>query len=119
MKPMEKRKPAQLKQDAVDNTAIVYEKKGVEKEVLKEGRSIDKNTTYPNEQYRIIGTSLGVTRNVGDYESLRADAWISSVAEKGWEAEEITYLYVLLEDVLDTLVTDAVDKIYEEKKSAR
>lgn len=66
----------------------VYENTKVEKnkEVLKEG-----NPQPPRYKLNtnLVGLSAGVTLNLGDYQSLRVDCWISQEVKEGEDRQEI------------------------------
>ena len=68
--------------EAYENTTVT--RNGVKtRETLKEGNPVTKFT--PN----VVGLSVGVTLNLGDFQSLRVDCWISQEAHEGEDRQEI------------------------------
>ena len=78
-----------LKAKAVQNTNIV-KRNGKQETKVKQGLPVnhsEKHTTLPSsaavENRRIVGVNIGTTINMGDYESLRVDCWLTDfVGEK-------------------------------------
>ena len=66
--------------EAYENTTVT---KGRNKEVIKEGNPVSKFT--PN----VVGLSVGVTINLGDFQSLRVDCWISQEVHEGEDRQVI------------------------------
>lgn len=64
--------------EAYENTTVTKNK-----ETLKEGNPLNKFT--PN----VVGLSVGVTLNLGDYQSLRVDCWISQEVHEGEDRQVI------------------------------
>lgn len=64
-----------LKEKAVENTQIT---KGTSKnqEVIKEGVPNDHARKHLTEA-PLVGVSIGTTLNMGDYQSLRVDVWLT------------------------------------------
>lgn len=73
-----KKKVSPLTKRAVENTTI---KKAVAKEepvVLKAGVPVDHTRKHdPKTTQTTVGMSKGITKNMGDFESLRIDVWLS------------------------------------------
>ena len=56
---------------------------------------------------KIVGLSLGVTKNMDNYESLRVDAWVSDSYETESEAlKKFAEMREVLSDVLEETVRD-------------
>lgn len=80
-KPLKKKT---LQEKAVENTTIT---KGTSanQRVIKEGNPLDHtpkfniNKTSP----RTVGINIGITKNMGDFESLRVDCWITDEILEG------------------------------------
>jgi hypothetical protein len=68
---------------------VVNNSRKKEQTVIKEGVPLEEsnkhlnNTSTPN-----VGVSLGITKNMGNYESLRIDTWVSSPVEQGETTQE-------------------------------
>lgn len=76
-----KSKVQELKEQAVNNTTIVKTKVNEEPVVEKEGlplehapkHKVTNNVTNP----KTVGVNVGSTINMGDYQSLRIDCWLT------------------------------------------
>jgi hypothetical protein len=68
----------------------------------------DKPTTEKNSAGKTVGLSVGFTRNMGDFESLRLDAWMQDTVQTG-ETEQQAYdrVYRVLEKALDRAFREA------------
>lgn len=97
------KKTASLKEQVKKNMSVT---KGTSnnQEVLKEGVPNDhSNKHFSNE--KTIGASLGITKNMGDYQSLRVDAWCTDTLQEGETAEQG---YYRLLGLLDKIVNETV-----------
>lgn len=106
-----KKKNEQLKKKAVSNTTI-SKRNGNDKPVeVKHGTPLDEiakiNPTYPMK----FGMSKGVTRNMGDYQSLRVDVWLSDEVQEG---ETIQEAFSRIESTIDETLEDSVMSAVEE-----
>ena len=65
-----------LSEQAKENTTVT---KGTAKNqnVLKEGTPNDHARKHLEENTPVVGCSIGTTLNMGDYESLRVDVWLT------------------------------------------
>ena len=52
-----------------------------------------------------VGASIGTTLNMGDYESLRVDVWITDEIH---ESESVTQAYARVSDIISTTLHDIV-----------
>ena len=94
-----------LTQTAEENTNVTI---GTSKEqtTLKEGTPRDMHTIQ-KPMCKTVGISIGSTLNMGDYQSLRADVWLTDEVAEG-ETLEQAYARVFkiahdtLEQVVDT-----------------
>lgn len=90
-----------LKKKVKENTTITLNKSG-EKSDLKRGNNIEhfnKHNALPiAPKNDVIGFSKGVTLNMGDYQSLRVDAWITSEVNEG---ETVQQAYERLEKLVE------------------
>ena len=65
----------------------------------------DKHFTSPS-----IGMSKGVTMNMGNYNSLRVDVWLSLPLSNEPTREEISKKRNLLADYIDRILDEEIDK---------
>jgi|AntRauTorckE6833_2_1112554.scaffolds.fasta_scaffold00366_7 hypothetical protein len=114
MKLKKKSKKAELKEQADKNTTVAKKKvvaKGEsEEEEVKSGVPVDhiKKHKPREKERRLIGMSKGVTKNMGDYQSLRVDCWLSDFLE---EDENPIEKYQELSEVIDEQLELEVDKV--------
>lgn len=92
-----------LSEQAENNTSVT---KGTSKNqtVIKEG--------VPNDHFRkhssepsIVGVSIGTTLNMGDYESLRVDVWLTDDVKGG---ETVQQAYQRVTGIVDSTLQDIV-----------
>lgn len=90
-----------LKAKAVRNTTVSRNKSTV-KEGIPNDHSVKHGVPI---QSRTVGMSKGVTRNMGDYESLRVDVWLTDYVQ-----DNETYQEALsrVEGIIDEVLEDAV-----------
>lgn len=71
--------------EAYENTTVT--RNGVKtRETLKEGNPLDPRYKFsPN----VVGLSVGVTLNLGDFQSLRVDCWVSQEVHEGEDRQVI------------------------------
>ena len=54
--------------------------------VVKDGESLDHtpkhNVLVNNQSPKVIGVNIGITKNMGDFESLRVDCWLTDVLQE-------------------------------------
>lgn len=95
-----------LSKQAEENTTVT---KGTSKnqKVLKEGKPNDHSRKHLANETPIVGVSIGTTLNMGDYESLRVDVWLTDeVAEN--ETTEQAYARVV--QTVDKTLQDIVNQ---------
>lgn len=69
-----------------DNTTIVKKVSGEEK-LIQEGKELPRKVDKPNSG-NTVGLNIGVTLNLGDYQSLRIDCWASEELQEGQDRQE-------------------------------
>lgn len=95
-----------MKLKVVENTVV---KKG--KEVIVKGNPVDhslKHNTLSStgviENRRIVGANIGTTINMGDYESLRIDCWLTDfVGEKESYPEAFKRIFDIVTSEVESL----------------
>lgn len=102
---MNKMRQVQVKQkeDARKNTTVTKKVGREEPVVIKAGTPLDhtvKHNPYVNAQF---GMSKGCTLNMGEFESLRCDVWLTSEV---FEGESIKEAYARVEQVLDEVLEE-------------
>lgn len=97
-----------LKERAVENTTVT---KGTSKNqtTLKQGTPNDHSRKHDNKD-TVVGMSLGITKNMDNYESLRVDCWLTDTV-KADETVEQAYSRVL--GVIDRILQDTVSSYTE------
>ena len=98
-----------LKTQAEENAQVT---KGTSKnqEVLKNGVPNDHSRRLDNSGNTVVGVSIGSTLNMGDYQSLRTDVWLSDTVNDG-ETVEQAYERVtkVVNDTLQEIVSTFSD----------
>lgn len=98
-----------LKTQAEENAQVT---KGTSKnqEVLKKGVPNDHSRRLDNSGNTVVGVSIGSTLNMGDYQSLRTDVWLSDTVNDG-ETVEQAYERVtkVVNDTLQEIVSTFSD----------
>lgn len=90
-----------LKKKAEANTSV---KRG--KEVIKEGLLSDHSPKHGVPiQARMVGMNKGITRNMGDFESLRVDVWLTDFIAPGETPQEAL---ARVEEIIDETLEEAV-----------
>jgi hypothetical protein len=100
-KPVLKR-PAMPKREVRDNTSVTLKANG-NKEILKAGIPNDLHSKRKHEDTDRVGLNLGVTVNMGEFESLRIDAWYSSNVNDGETVEEA---FIRIKSVVETVLDE-------------
>ena len=95
-----------LSQRAEENTTVT---KGTSKNqtVLKEGKPNDHSRKHLDGDTPVVGVSIGTTLNMGDYESLRVDVWLTDTVD---ERETIEQAYSRVVQVVDKTLQDIVSQ---------
>lgn len=95
-----------LSKQAEENATIT---KGTSKNqsVLKEGRPNDHSRKHLDGDNPVVGVSIGTTLNMGDYESLRVDVWLTDKVEATESTEQA---YARLVQTVDKTLQDIVNQ---------
>ena len=95
-------KKKSLKEIASNNTQVT---KGTSKnqEVLKEGTPNDHSIKHLST--KIVGASVGITKNMDNYESLRVDCWLTDTVA---DNETVEQAYERILGVIDKTMQDTV-----------
>lgn len=95
-----------LSQQAVENTTVTKGKSSDQK-VLKEGKPNDHSRKHLDGTTPTVGCSIGTTLNMGDYESLRVDVWLTDSVQSG---ETIQQAYGRVVKVVDETLQEIVNQ---------
>lgn len=92
-----------LSEQAKENTTVTKGKKS-EQTTLKAGTPRDQ-TVKTLAGARVVGVSLGMTLNMDNYESLRADVWLTdSVAEGETTEQAYQRVHMVVQDTLFNII---------------
>lgn len=96
-------KKKSLKEIASENTQVT---KGTSnnQEVLKEGTPNDHSIKHLST--KIVGASVGITKNMENYESLRVDCWLTDTVK---ENETVEQAYERILGIIDKTMQDTVN----------
>lgn len=101
----------QLKKRAESNLNVVRKHNDGSEELIKEGIVADTSIKHPIHDTRsMVGMAKGITKNMGDFESLRVDVWLSAPYDN-FESVKDTYDTVesVIDDVLENTVSQYID----------
>ena len=95
-----------LKKRAEDNTSV---KRGGT--IVKDGIHSDHSPKHMiHSPQRIVGMNKGITRNMGDFESLRVDVWLTDfVGEDETHKEALNRVESIVDEVLEETVLSMVE----------
>ena len=95
-----------LSQQAEENSTVT---RGTSKnqKVLKEGVPNDHSRKHLNNDFPTVGVSIGTTLNMGDYESLRVDVWLS---DKVSDTETVEQAYARVVQTVDNTLQEIVSQ---------
>ena len=95
-----------LSQQAEENSTVT---RGTSKnqKVLKEGVPNDHSRKHLNNDFPTVGVSIGTTLNMGDYESLRVDVWLS---DKVSDTETLEQAYARVVQAVDSTLQEIVSQ---------
>lgn len=95
-----------LSQQAEENSTVTI---GTSKNqrVLKEGVTNDHSRKHLNDDFPTVGVSIGTTLNMGDYESLRVDVWLS---DKVSDTETLEQAYARVVQAVDSTLQEIVSQ---------
>lgn len=96
----------QLKRQAQQNLSI-RKNKQFEKEGIPSDHAPKHGVPL---QGRTVGISKGITRNMGDFESLRVDVWLTDHVEEGeTQQEALERIEAIVDEMLENAVMSMVD----------
>lgn len=102
-------KDKDLVDKAKENTRVVVkEGSKAEEKVIKEGNIENKIENKRDLDSTIVGLSKGITKNMGNYQTLRIDCWLATPVEKGKTVGETLEN---ISEILDTVLADEVEKL--------
>lgn len=84
-----KKTVSRLEKKAEKNTTVALMEGKKVKEVLKQGNPAPDTKSLQSSNIRIAGLSKGVTLNMGDYQSLRIDVWLTEFVQDGEDHSEV------------------------------
>lgn len=95
-----------LSAQAEENATVT---KGTSKDqrVLKEGKPSEHSRKHLDGDVPVVGVSIGTTLNMGDYESLRVDVWLT---DKVNEKETTEQAYARVVQTVDSTLQDIVNQ---------
>lgn len=102
-------KRRKLAKKAEDNTTISKKSGKESPKTLKEGKPLDHTDRHfpPN---TVVGINKGITKNMGDFESLRVDCWLSDTLSEGESIEEaFNRVNSIVDDTLEKAVLKYID----------
>ena len=94
-----------LSEKANDNTTVT---KGTSKNqsVIKEGVPNDHSRKHLDNTTPTVGASIGTTLNMGDYESLRVDVWLTdTVGENETTQQAYERIVKVIDETLQSVVS--------------
>lgn len=98
-------KMKKMKQEAKKNATVSRKVGRDEVTVIKAGTPLDHSTKHDPYATTKFGMSKGITKNMGDFESLRVDVWLTSEV---FEGESIKEAYSRVEEIIDEVLEEAV-----------
>ena len=103
---MKRMKQEQVKQkeNARKNTTITKKVGREEPIVIKSGTPLDHSIKHGSYEGAKFGMSKGCTLNMGEYESMRVDVWLTSEV---FEGESIKEAYSRVEAILDEVLEES------------
>lgn len=95
-----------LAKRAEENTTVT---KGTSKnqKTLKEGIPSEHSRKHLDSETPVVGCSIGSTLNMGDYESLRVDVWLTDKVQEG---ETVQQAYSRVVKVVDETLQEIVSQ---------
>lgn len=94
-----------LSEQAQENATVT---KGTSKNqtTLKEGRPSEHSRKHLDGDVPVVGVSIGTTLNMGDYESLRVDVWLTDkVAENETTSQAYARVVKTVDETLQEIVS--------------
>lgn len=94
-----------LSEQAQENATVT---KGTSKNqtTLKEGKPSEHSRKHLDSAVPVVGVSIGTTLNMGDYESLRVDVWLTDkVAENETTSQAYARVVKTVDETLQEIVS--------------
>ena len=95
-----------LSEQASENTTVTRGT-SVNRATLKEGKPNDHSRKHLDSSVPVVGVSVGTTLNMGDYESLRVDVWLTDSVQ---ENETIQQAYNRVVSIVDETLQEVVSQ---------
>lgn len=76
-------------------------------QVLKECEAVEHEGNPHNPDTPVVGVSVGITKNMGNYESLKVDVWLT---DKKQDDESINEAYERVSSVVSDVLQDIVNE---------
>lgn len=95
-----------LSEQAVEN-ATATKGKPNDRTTLKEGKPSEHSRKHLDSEVPVVGVSIGTTLNMGDYESLRVDVWLT---DKVQSKETTQQAYERVVSVVDETLQSIVNQ---------
>lgn len=95
-----------LSEQAEENASVT---KGTSKnqKTLKEGKPNDHSSKHLSKEAPVVGVSIGTTLNMGDYESLRVDVWLTDTVA---DNETVDKAYARVVKTVDKTLQEIVNQ---------
>ena len=100
-----------LKKNVEENTTVSTNTSGVVENV-KEGKPLDHSVKHNKlKNTKTVGVSIGATVNMGDYQSLRVDCWLTDeVQENETHEEALTRVGKIAKEHLDYTIENILEE---------
>ena len=103
-----------LRSKAKDSANVILVRGDKSRTPLKEGTFADisekKRDSVRSSNNQVVGISVGCTKNMDNFESLRVDVWLSDSVQSGETVEEA---YDRVRGVIDETLSDIVESYIE------
>lgn len=104
MKKIDKKKKPETK-------ATITKTKNRKTEVIKEEQPLEGADKFLKHQQPTVGLSIGLTKNMGDFESLRIDVWCNDyVHEDETHDEAYNRIATLVKERIETEMDDIIEE---------
>lgn len=100
-----------LKSKALKNATVSFKEQGTKDyKTTKQGAPLENSTKVHGATCPMIGVNLGVTKNMGDYESLRVDVWLTDTLQQGETVQDgFARVADIAHEVLEEIVTAEIE----------
>lgn len=95
-----------LSERAEENTTVTKGKSSSQT-TLKSGVPNDHSRKHLSDENPVVGVSIGTTLNMGDYESLRVDVWLTDTVN---EDETVQQAYERVVSVVDETLNGVISQ---------